>query len=352
MQRNKIFRYRNQLRTFIRIDGCLVQTNNEIYDFPSEQEAEAFFESEIQQLLKAGWEDSESIASDKNSTNLNPDEFYRIFSELEERLDEFAASTEKPYLEITTHSTEETTLWQSKFGGVPYFPKGIAYPTRPDGTPLHLLAQINFAEVPTLEDFPKQGILQFYIDCTEQSAYGLVEDSQTEQSTFRILYFPEPDLNIDNLLNNFDFLPEPWRSPVEGCLALNFAVKAAPMSGSDYQFSSLIKRYFPILQESAATEGINEALGEIADDLTEEYDERYHHLLAGHRLGGYPKFAQADPRDSFVQEEGYDFLLFQMDSDQENSIMWGDAGVGHFYIQPSALKRLDFSNVLYTYACS
>lgn len=349
MRRNKIFRTRS-LRTSIHLDGCVVKYDQHPYEFSSEEEAEAFFESKIQELLNTGWYDSESIASDKNLDDFTPDELYDIYSQLVERLDEFAASIEKPYLEITPYRTAETTLWQSKFGGYPYFPKHTAYPTAPNGTPLILLAQINFAETPTIEDFPKQGILQFYIYGSYELAYGLLNNPQLEQSTFRILYFPEPDLNIDNLLNDFDFLHENMRLPFAGCLALNFAIKSAPMSASDYQFSSLLKSYFPILQATGETEDRANSLEELADDLIEEYEEKYNQLLEGHRLGGYPQFVQEDDRHRFLEGEGYNFLLLQMDSDYENSIKWGDGGNGHFFIQPSAFKRLDFSKVLYTYA--
>ena len=31
--------------------------------------------------------------------------------------------------------------------------------------------------------------------------------------------------------------------------------------------------------------------------------------------------------------------------------MWGDCGVGNFFINAEDLKRLDFSNVLYNWDC-
>ena len=45
-------------------------------------------------------------------------------------------------------------------------------------------------------------------------------------------------------------------------------------------------------------------------------------------------------------------LLFQMISDDDADIIWGDMGVGNFFIQPSALRNLDFSQVIYSYDCS
>lgn len=72
-------------------------------------------------------------------------------------------STIKPYIEIKAKVDNQMSLWQSKFGGFPYLPKNIGYPTNSKGEYLLLLAQINFNEVFSLVDFPKTGILQFYI---------------------------------------------------------------------------------------------------------------------------------------------------------------------------------------------
>jgi uncharacterized protein YwqG len=56
---------------------------------------------------------------------------------------------------------------QSKFLGQPYIPKSIAYPTCSDGTPMILLAQINFSEIPKLDYYPTSGVLQLFIHPTD-----------------------------------------------------------------------------------------------------------------------------------------------------------------------------------------
>lgn len=62
-------------------------------------------------------------------------------------------------------SIEKTEVYDSKFGGEPYYPKeGIPYPTSKDGQPLKLLAQINFAQLPANTIYPENGLLQFYIN--------------------------------------------------------------------------------------------------------------------------------------------------------------------------------------------
>lgn len=54
-------------------------------------------------------------------------------------------------------------LWESRVGGMPYLPLNEKYPTNSEGTPLKLLAQINFAQMPKLENYPEKGILQFLL---------------------------------------------------------------------------------------------------------------------------------------------------------------------------------------------
>ena len=81
-------------------------------------------------------------------------------------------------------------------------------------------------------------------------------------------------------------------------------------------------------------------------------DYFYDQLWAtGSHLLGWPHFTQADPRE----EDGrYGTVLFQMASDweeEETYVMWGDAGVGNFFIDLEKLKQRDFSDVLYNWDC-
>ncbi|MBD2185039.1 YwqG family protein [Aerosakkonema funiforme] len=263
-------------------------------------------------------------------------------------------ATVKPYVEIETHLRRNVSLWQSKFAGFPYLPKNFDYPKTPEGDYLYLLAQINFAEVPHLEIFPDKGILQFYLARNE--LYGFDFKNPTNQTGFRVIYFPNPDSNEDNLVTNFDFLPTVWENNQLGdtpfyvfpsynphkddCFALNFSLKYAPISDCDYRFEELI-----------GTE-IWEVLEENGNAIWDEYRNKF---VEGHKIGGYPHFTQNDPRKLLNEEEPY-ILLLQIDSDgsafETIYIEWGDVGVCNFWIKESDLKNLDFSKVLYNWDCS
>ena len=253
-------------------------------------------------------------------------------------------ATIKPYIAIKPIlSKNNLTVWQSKFGGYPYFPKHLKYPKNPEGQPLYLLAQINFSEVPPLEGFPNQGILQFYID-GHHDLYGFDFDDMTNQSHFRVLYFEEIETNQEKLITDLKFLSDIIEAeiifPFLGSFSLNFTTKYAPISGYDYQLEPLFQSFID-----------SHELGEKLDifDLLDDYSELYEG--EEHKLGGYPFFTQDDPRFSLVEGVEPYCLLFQMISDDEADIWWGDAGVGNFFIQPSALAKRDFSRVIYYYDC-
>ena len=161
------------------------------------------------------------------------------------------------------------------------------------------------------------------------------------------------DLNGNNLITNFDFLPTLWNydnefipfwvsssyAPHRGdCFALSFNLKNAPISTRDYKFQELIG------------DEILDAFEADDDALWYEYLEKF---VEGHRIGGYPHFTQADPRESLPENGEPYILLLQIDFDpgelEKISIQWGDTGVGNFWIKPSALKNLDFSEILYNW---
>lgn len=243
-------------------------------------------------------------------------------------------SSIKPYIVISAEKNEKLVFWQSKLGGLPYLPKGFEYPKGVQGNPLFLLAQINFEEVPCLEGFPQGGILQFYI--ADDDFYGANWDNPTQQESFQVIYFPTISKTEDDLVTDFSFLPEPKGLPFFGSSSLQFKKKVAPVGYTDYEFEKLLGVHF------------FEQFGDKEDDIWEEYAEKF--SSEGHKIGGYAYFTQEDPRLDKESVEKY-ILLLQIDTDNAVDIMWGDSGVGNFFIPQTDLEKLDFSRVLYTWDC-
>lgn len=248
-------------------------------------------------------------------------------------------STIKPFVEITTREETHLQLWQSNFGGLPYFPKGLQYPVDSKGRAMFLLAQINFREVPKLASFPEKGILQFYLS-GGSDLYGACFESPARQDDFRVLYFPHVTEDETPLVINFDFLSKPDLLPIEKQSSLMFNLKYAPLPTADYQFEPKILNSSPKSKHKIYSE---------YQKVYEEYENLF--PSEGHKLGGYPYFTQNDPRE-FDTYEGEDYiLLFQMDSDAKAGIMWGDAGIANFFISEKDLLNRDFSSVLYNWDC-
>lgn len=241
-------------------------------------------------------------------------------------------ATKKPSIEMNLSPAENLPLWQSKVGGKPYLPLEMPYPMSDNGMPLSLLAQINFEEIPHLEGYPTQGILQFFINA-QDDLMGADFDNPQNQDGFRVIYHLKvmrdltflqqnfPEVNEEEFYMPFDFSQE---------FRIEFKEVAKMISADDFRFDKII----PDLLD-------NDELQGILEDIDEFYS-------FSHRIGGYPNFTQFDPREYDTIPKDYELLL-QLDSDKY--LMWGDSGVGNFFIHPEDLKKAGFSKVAYTWDC-
>lgn len=252
---------------------------------------------------------------------------------------ELYAILEKSKLKtIKIEAIEEDNLpiLRSKFLGVPYFPKDKVYPMDSENQPMILLAQINFKEVPFLDnDYPNVGILQFYISAYDD-LNGLNFDNYFDQTNFRIIYHEiiDEDKQEPNLpsfdINELDFVPITKEHRLE------FKIIEEYVPSTDWRFEHFFEKNFYNFIEDTKN-----------DILIDYYCDKI--ISCGHKIGGYAYFTQEDirSRDKYSDYE----LLLQIDSNDNNTIMWGDVGVANFFITREALKNKDFSNVLYTWDC-
>lgn len=241
--------------------------------------------------------------------------------------------TRQPFVRVKAQAARATSWWESKVGGWPYLPKNTPFPTAPDGNALFFLAQINFAELPRLEPFPERGILQFYI--SDDDLYGMDFDDGENPDTFRVLFFPEPETEESALQTQFPDHPNhdllPHHPEQSHPLSFELAEELAP--ATDYRF----------WEQFGA--GFFRQFGEKEWDVQEEFGRAMR--SQGHKIGGYAYFTQDDPR----RPDDPMLLLFQLDSDELMDLMWGDMGVGHFFIREKDLIARDFSRVMYDWDC-
>ena len=213
-----------------------------------------------------------------------------------------------PVFQIT-FADDEATYLNSHIGGSFYWPD--------TETPkLKFLAQINFAELPLNDILPDHGLLQFFI--ADDDAYGLFSKNGS-----LVVYHEEiRDDGIEVLTSFRD-------SPIVCACRMNFVLSKESLSFSDYRFTDYFDEY-----------GL---LDSFVDAVYEAFSG------TGSKVLGYPFFTQYDPRCDGIYRK-YDTLLFQLDSD-DNHVMWGDCGVGNFFIASQALKNGDFSDILYSWDC-
>lgn len=257
----------------------------------------------------------------------------------------------------------ECDVFSSKLGGVPYFPLDMEYPVVREGElagkPLKFLAQLNFGILPHIDGFPESGILQFFTGSDGDDVVGIDFDDYLKQNGFRVIFHRELISDTDNLYKaeNMPIFGDEYMFPFTG----EFLLEASSVESNRV---NMVSWEF----EKVAVESYNKIFNrEITSVFGNEYknlpglrteDEKLYEALCdatytgtGTRIGGFPFFTQDDPRPYREEYKRCDTLLFQLDSDGDDEIIWGDCGVGNFFINAADLKNLDFSHVLYTWDC-
>ena len=238
-----------------------------------------------------------------------------------------------PVVQLTPHATHAKFRWDSKLGGIPYWPKLLEYPCNGQGEPLYLIAQLNLEQLPSLPHYPQSGILQFFISNDDLWGLDLDASSHAEQG-YHVVYHPLINEDEKQLRHDLPQANEQTELPLSREYRVTAQIQHELPSPSDYRFEQLIDCPWKLDEE-------------VADYLFE------HYCTTGTKIGGYAYFTQEDPRDS---DDDDWLLLLQLDShwksDENIDIMWGDLGVANFFIRQADLRNLDFSHVWYNWDCS
>ena len=94
----------------------------------------------------------------------------------------------------SVNTSKEIKITDSKIEGIPYIPKGSKIPTNSEGKQFMFLAQINCADLKGLENFPKEGILQFWV--LGDDLMGLDFDNSTNRNGFDVIYYEKLKITI------------------------------------------------------------------------------------------------------------------------------------------------------------
>ena len=257
------------------------------------------------------------------------------------------------------------SVTSSKFGGVPYLPEGVDAPTNAHGDPLGMIAQINCGELPDNDIYPKTGILQFWLDLTDD-LYGANYDNPIAQDNNRVMYYPEigaPNsgvglAQVDQQEGEF---PVYWPiSPLDMELALSFeAIEQGEAVLSEDFFDAFVNQWNSLYPDQTI-----KSLWDLDDLSDESVTDFFDDFAEFHKIGGKPIFVQGDPRDVRDNLKNYTANLLTMVSEVFRDpqaglrshphlaeILWGDLGTANWLITPEQLAACDFSQVLFEWSC-
>lgn len=293
----------------------------------------------------------------------------------QEIVDEIQTQSRRPvcYMQL---SQEIYGITDSHLGGVPYLPHDGSYPMGDDGQMLWLCAQINFAQMPAMKDFPTEGILQFFLsdfDC--DGGFGLYsEEDGTVQSQWKICWYPE----VDNTVTEEECaakMPASWNSKEELSRVpdepLKMSFQPIGQEGVDYGdfrfdmlFADALKKRLP--EEEPERYKPYEIWDETPGNREHPNRKALEQIIeqmkcGGCKIGGYPRYEQDDPRLYGEELPAWDTLLLQLDGDTFTypcgDIGWKafislNGGTLNFLIRSEDLRKQDFSKVLAEWACS
>ena len=314
------------------------------------------------------------------------------------------------YLEF---SPEPFGVADSHLGGVPYVPRDGEIPADENGSQLWLCAQINFAQMPRMEDFPESGILQIFLSDWGIDDFGLCGEDDgegTPQDDWKIAYYPEVDetvtmeeceakmavpwaeaskKNMPRPPHQFDLQEiengdiDLWRCPNVPLNITFLPVEQEGVGDEEYLFGELFAAALKARLPDANPREFMPLYAE-APEEHEPVDQLEKQMQCGGcKIGGHPRYYQSDPRENPYQgmtEESlkkynispeaaqkalaltaWDTLLFQLDDDdrdypagdiEDMDLYLGGFGSLNLLIRAEDLKNRDFSRVLAQWACT
>jgi uncharacterized protein YwqG len=227
----------------------------------------------------------------------------------------------------------ECDIYSSKLGGEYYGEKVEG---------LQFLGQINWAAVPEIENYPKTGLLQFFIG-----------DLNSRDYKFKVRYFKNFEMT-----DTRKFRTEKVKQTDDFYSPLNY--KEMPLSFEKHiELNRDFDKYFSKITKEVLGKSYSVYDFENTPSLYGKLSEYY--WGSSCKIGGNPKFTQEDPRKLKGKEDTkHTELLFECVSTDgfcnkfgnDKPICWGDWGIGNFFISKNDLKELNFDDVLYVWDCS
>lgn len=224
----------------------------------------------------------------------------------------------------------------SSIAGSPSLPPDMEWPCDAAGRPMSFLAQLNYADLPPMTDFPAAGLLSVFV--ADDNDFGCAFPS-LNQTGFRCLYFPSPETLERRAPPDMVEGYSPFSgTAVETGLRLTGTRGEMPPDSLSFQGLSI-------------TEGWHER--DMPPGLWRQYLDSLE-IAPAHDLhfDGHPSFTQDDFRYT-EEEQAYDRVLLRLGfvRGPELRVCWGDAGEAVFMIRREDLVNRRFERAVFNWDC-
>ena len=253
--------------------------------------------------------------------------------------------TAAPLGRAALHVVRSKAPSKSHLGGDPQLPTNVAWPQR-DGMRLRFLARLSLTELQATEAtswLPQSGALLFFYDDDKQP-WGF---DPADRGGWAVLHVPDVPA-ATSASESPGCLPF---SPVElrriQVLPSGERPEVQALGLSDNEFD----RYFEIADQRFGGLPKHQLLGLPSPVQGDSMEMECQLASNGVNCGGPEGYASAQAKQLEAGARNWR-LLFQMDSDDDLGVMWGDVGMLYFWIEEAAARRADFSNAWLVLQCA
>lgn len=252
-----------------------------------------------------------------------------------------AAGMVKPATALVMTQDPNASDPHSCIGGQPSLPEGQDWPRDANQKPMIFLAQINFAEIPSPEGYPTQGLFSVFV--MDDDLNGCDFPSIGNKG-FAVFYFEDTAK-----LERAPFPDVTWEFPPlsDKLLKEGRRVTGAPQKGTlssnSAEIATITQGWYPDCP--------NALWDELWDSLNEA-------KISACYFGGHPDFTQDDFRRAGQTPDytNYTEVLLQLGfhhGDEKGiEVCWGDAGEACFLSTKEDLADRRFDRVAYNWDCS
>jgi len=239
----------------------------------------------------------------------------------------------------------------SRIGGTPLLPSDAAWPQW-KGEPLSFLAQIDLSEVPSGADrlgLPESGMLSFFYN-EDQETWGY---NQYDGESWRVIYSDLPhseyairetpegvahyavyEKKAIQITEGFTY-PDPYHSSITA-LNLNETQQ---------------DEYYDMYNSHPGSEPLHQLRGYTMPVQNSDMEVECQLVTNGVTVGTPPD-GYIDPRRDQLLKSSDDWvLLFQLDTDDDTKMCWGDCGMLYFWIKKQDLAEKKFDAVWMIFQC-